>query len=293
MKTDATRDRHFRSAWHVNRPVFGAGLAALVVLAVLSLAGHYTDPAYSKTRGWRELAATITRLSAGLPPDAVAVVQNFPDPTLWYYYRGPIGHVVLPPAAHDEAGAEQEASRLAASGVRRAILPVQPAAWWDDRGIAEEALSRTWSRVAEATVSVWPVKVYARPPASLAPVNQPLRDGPTLAEAAVEPAQTVPGGLLTAYLRWTGDGTALDGSEKITLQLLNASGALAAQVDMPFASSDIGGPPVAYGILTPETVASGQYHVIAALYRPEQQGLTRLLTEDGRDHIPLATITIE
>jgi hypothetical protein len=287
-------ERHASGSWLARaRLIFGAGLAALVVLGVISLARHYADPAYSKTRGWRELAASITRLSAGLPPDAVIVAQNFPDPTLWYYYRGPVGHVMMPPAAHDETGADQEAARLAELGVRRVILPVQPAAWWDDRGIAEAALSRAWSRVAEETIGVWPVQVYAHSPVALAPVGQPFRDGPVLAEAAVEPTQTVAGGLITAYLRWTGNAATLDGSEKITLQLLDASGALAAQVDRPFAAADIGGLPATYGILAPETAAPGQYQVIAALYRPEPQGLTRLLTEDGRDHIPLATITIE
>jgi 4-amino-4-deoxy-L-arabinose transferase-like glycosyltransferase len=273
--------------------IFAASLVALVILGLLSLARHYTDPAYSKTRGWRELAATIIAMSAGLPAEAVAVAQNFPDPTLWYYYRGPATRAVLPPAAHDATGAETEAASLAASGVQRVILPDQPAAWWDDSGIAEAALDRAWSRVAETTVDAWPVKIYARPPAALTPINQGVRDGPVLAEASVEPARLPPGGLITVYLGWTGDAASLDGSEQITMQLLDASGNLVAQADRPFLAADIGGAPVAYGILVPQTVAPGPYQVIAALYRLEQGGFTRLLTAGGRDYIPLATVTIE
>ncbi len=89
-------------------PAVSALLAGVLIVGMsLSLVRAYSDPAYSKTRGWRELAAAITRLSAGLPPERVRVAQNFPDPTLWYYYRGPVEHLVLPPQANDAAGRAQ------------------------------------------------------------------------------------------------------------------------------------------------------------------------------------------
>ena len=80
--------------------------AILLVAALVSLGNYYVHPAYSKTRGWRELAATMTRLSGGIPTAEVRLIQNFPDPSLWYYYRGPVAHLVLPPAASDAAGAD-------------------------------------------------------------------------------------------------------------------------------------------------------------------------------------------
>ena len=132
---------------HFDRPiglaidgVFGLLSAMLVVGMLLSLNRSYHDPAYSKTRGWRDLATAIDRLSAGLPPDRVRVAQNFPDPTLWYYYRGPVDHLVLPPAANDGEAARHAAEVLAGQGVQRVILPVQPAANWDDSGLALMAL---------------------------------------------------------------------------------------------------------------------------------------------------------
>ena len=46
-------------------------LACILIAGMsLSLVRGYSDPAYSKTRGWRELAAAVTHLSAELPPAA-------------------------------------------------------------------------------------------------------------------------------------------------------------------------------------------------------------------------------
>ena len=53
-------------------------LAGLLIVGMsLSLVRAYSDPAYSKTRGWRELAAAITRLSAGLAARARACGTEF------------------------------------------------------------------------------------------------------------------------------------------------------------------------------------------------------------------------
>src|SRR5690606_32738225 len=50
---------------------FSPLLLTLPVLIGLlaALQHHYTDPAYSKSRGWRELAATLTRLTSALPAE--------------------------------------------------------------------------------------------------------------------------------------------------------------------------------------------------------------------------------
>ena len=72
--------------WQGVKVLGTAGLAVLVLGASISLYRYYTDPTYGKTLGWRELARAVDQLSAGLPADQVRVAQNFPDPTLWYYY---------------------------------------------------------------------------------------------------------------------------------------------------------------------------------------------------------------
>lgn len=71
-------------------------VSVIVVSNLFCLQKYYFDPAFSKTRGWRELAATLERWSRGLPAAKVRLVQNFPDPVLWYYYKGDVEHIVLP-----------------------------------------------------------------------------------------------------------------------------------------------------------------------------------------------------
>ena len=46
------------------------------------------------------------------------MAQNFPDPTLWYYYRGPVEHLVLPPQPNDAASARSAARTLASQGIQ-------------------------------------------------------------------------------------------------------------------------------------------------------------------------------
>ena len=101
-----------RLLWQGLKTLGIAGLTVLLFGASISLQRYYTDPAYSKTLGWRELARAVDHLAVGLPVDQVRVAENFPDPTLWYYYRGPVDHLVLPPAAGDQEGTEREVRGL-------------------------------------------------------------------------------------------------------------------------------------------------------------------------------------
>ncbi len=257
-------------------------LFVLLLGMVFSLDRHYADPAYSKTRGWRGLAATLRALSAGLPTEQVRIAQNFPDPTLWYYYTGPVEHIVLPPAAQDVAGAQTSVEQLAAAGVQRIILPVQPAPQWDDQAIAANALAARYSKVFEQTVGVWPVQIYALPPVNLMPINATFRNGITLASVAWQPLTLTPGGLLTVHLQWQGAAQELTGSEKIFLQLLTAAGQLVAQDDRPL---DLTAALATYGILLPADLPTGDYRLIAGLYDPDQAGMPRVLTLDGADAV--------
>lgn len=280
----------------LDRTLVVVAIAALLVLqagALRSLDRYYTDPAYSKTVGWRQLAAALEDLTAGLPADAVRIAQNFPDPTLWYYYRGPVPHVVLPPRALDAAAAGEEVARLAAAGVRRVILPVQPAAWWDDRGIAPVTLAAAYTLAGERQVAGWPVQVYVRPPEVMPAVAAIFTGGLTLAVAAVEPVAAQAGGLVAVHLRWQPGPEALPAGEKLTLQMLDAHDTVVAQTDQPLLASVIAARPASYGILLPEQgLAPGAYRLILALYNPELAGAPRLRTTEGADFVPLATVRI-
>lgn len=274
-------------------------LAALLAGMTLSLYRHYADPAYSKTRGWRELAAALERFSAGLPAEQVRIAQNFPDPTLWYYYRGAVEHIVLPPGPHDEAGARAAVDALAKAGVRRILLPLQPTANWDDRDLAVAALAQSpYDRVNEERVGVWPLLIYAGQPSSRVEteINALFENGFLLhGVSGLEGQRLVPGGLLTFVLvgmRPPGDVGAL----KLSVQLLNGEGALATQQDLPLAEWRRGDGRTltrSYGLRLPTELPPGGYRLIAVLYDPTIEGLPRIRTMDGAEMVELATVRIE
>jgi hypothetical protein len=262
-------------------------LALLLVGMTSSLSRHYSDPAYSKTRGWRDLATTLMRYTAAWPVDQVRLAQNYPDPTLWYYYRGPVEHLVLPPAAQDQAGAEREVASLVAQGVDRVVIPLQPAAGWDDTGIAPQALSQHYALVLETSVHGWPVQVYQRAAQAMQPLDVQFANGLDLAAAAISASNLAPGDVLPVSLLWHGAEAALSGDEKLTLQLLDQAGQVAAQLDQPFGVADLAGAPRLYGVPLPPDLAPGVYRLIVALYDPGQAGAPRLLTAAGADHVEL------
>ena len=296
---DAVRSVHGRPRAAARAWALATALLFAIVVAgmLLSLAGLYANPAYSKTRGWRELAAAFDRLAAGLPAEQVRVAQNYPDPTLWYYYRGPIDHTVLPPAPHDAAGAAQAASALAEAGVARVILPVQPAKNWDASGIAPAALGAVYDQVVEKQVGVWPVQVYAGQPlsATVLPLEVRFDNGVTLAGVGgLAETALPPGGMLAPKLFWTTGQKAM-ADVKVTVQLLDDQGRLVAQHDEALAAARPGNGMArvrSYGILLPEALAPGEYRLIVALYDGAQAKGARFLTEDGADAVELARVAV-
>jgi hypothetical protein len=273
-------------------------IALLLILTgmVLSLGRHYGDSAYSKTRGWRALATTLAQWSAGLPIERVRIAQNFPDPTLWYYYRGAVAHVVLPPGAQDEAGAQRVVQALRSAGVERVLLPLQPAPNWDDRGLAGGALASEYQLLYVASVGVWPVQLYVAPPTTLTPVDMQFQNGVRLAGVGTQPPRVTPGNVLAVYLDWQTDGAQVTRTEKVFVQLLDGTGQLVAQDDRPLTVAT-GQPtmptPALYGILLPTTLPLGDYQLIAGLYDPAQPEAPRVLTTAGVDHIVIRPITVE
>ncbi len=279
------------------RAVIVVGVWLVLVLGlVLSLQRHYSDPVYSKTRGWRTLAATLVQWSAGLPPEKVRLAQNFPDPTLWYYYRGDVTHLVLPPGAKDEAGARAAVQGLRTAGVERVLLPLQPAINWDDRGIAAGTLATAYQLLYEAPIGVWPVQLYVAPPTNLMPVDVAFQNGMKLVGIATQPATMTSGNVLAVALDWQGNGATLSGTEKVFVQLLNSAGQLVAQDDQPLSlptKQPIMSSLALYGILLPVTLPPGDYQLIAGLYDPAQPGAPRVLTTAGVDHTVIKTIPVE
>ncbi|MEJ5198443.1 MAG: hypothetical protein WHX53_05935 [Anaerolineae bacterium] len=132
------------------------------------------------------------------------------------------------------------------------------------------------------------MQVYERPPAGLSAREVAFAAGFRLKEAGV-PARRVQGGdLLSIYLRWEAAAGVLSGSEKLTLQLLDAQGRLVAQSDRPFTAADLSGQVTHDLLIVPRYLAPGAYRLILALYDPARPGAPRLPTADGADHIELA-----
>lgn len=287
--------------WNRRAPLQFTSVTLLVLMlmgAAIGLNRLYHDPAFSKTRGWRELAATLDAMAAGLPPEQVRIAQNFPDPTIWYYYRGPVAHVVLPPAPHDAAGATQTVDALATAGVRRVVLPVQPAPGWDDADIAHAALVDVFAPVLERTVGVWPVVVYAGAP-RLTP-EQPMDvrfvNGVTLRGAGDVPGTLTPGALLTPTLFWEIPAdTATPESLKVSAQLLGPDGGLVAQDDrplpLPVGASD-SGVRLSLVLALPTELAPGDYQLLAVLYDAGAADNARFATEAGADTVTLGQFSV-
>ena len=264
--------------------------ALLLVAALISLRSYYTDPQYSKTRGWRALAGEIRRLTGGLPAEQVRVVQNYPDPTLWYYYTGPADHLVLPPAAQDAAGAGREVAGLAERGLAWVIMPVYASDAWDPSGLASSALAQGFTLVDRRQVGVWPLEIYVRPdPAALQPLNTTFANGVTLRGAAVEPATAEPEDWSSCI--WPGPARpAPCGARRRSSSTWPARPA----GRLPRRTSRWGEPErqgiTSYPIPLPADAAGGQYQVVAGIYDPGRPGAPRINQTDGRDHVELGSV---
>ena len=269
-----------------------AALAAiLLLLSLLSARDYLFDPAYSKSRGWRELAAALGDLTAGFSPYDAWVVANAPDPTLWYYYPQQGTRWAIPPAARDDAGAAAVAGQLADADVERVVVPLSGNTDWDGDGIARTALAERFAILDTRDVGPWRVLVAEAAPATTKQIGVTFADGLRLESAAISPSTAAsPGGLLGIHLVWSAPGAGLPPGVKITCQLLDATGALAAQSDEPLVVTNGRS---THGLALPAGLASGPYRLIVALYDADAAGIPRLLTEDGRDAIELAELRVE
>ncbi len=139
------------------------GVALLLVPSAYSLYGHYYDRSYRKSPDWRGLAAHLeAHVEAG-----DVIVENYPDPTLSYYYRGPARRLVLPDrSAVDQVGAlavDRKATgetlrRLLAEHRRLWLLPQRSS--WDPEGFVESSLNRRARKVHEEHAAGFRLAVY-------------------------------------------------------------------------------------------------------------------------------------
>lgn len=283
-------------------------LTILILFMGIGLKNYYQDPIYSKTIGWRDLADAFERFSSGLSGSDVRLVENSPDPVLWYYYKGDVEHVVLPPAPRDIEGTARLLDDLA--DIERIVFVDQPAPHWDDRNIAQKALAERFALIHQENIGAWSVHVYGRPSSETSP-GGPARTFLDAVEYENElrfmggtflPTMIMAGGVLQIHLMWDDAEASLSGNEKVFLHLLDATGQIVAQQDRPLLLDSgnvdtLGADPTArrtttnYGILIPEAMSldapNGPYQLIMGLYAPTLEGASRILTTSGNDSIVL------
>lgn len=271
--------------------ISAAALALLVVAAnVYSLQNHYSG---SPSLGWRALAGTLDRWSAGLPAHEVRIAENFPDPTLSYYYKGDVQQFMIPPRPHDADGAAEVVDFQIRSDVFRIILPVSPAPNWDATGIAPNALAAGFQKVLQEQVGIFPVHLYARPdPQSWRKVGALFVNGVTLERAQLSPETLTAGGILVIHMDWKGNQATLTGGEKIFVHLLNEDGGILSQAD-PILQLNSAEGFTSLGLRLPATLPPGPLRLITGLYDASLEGAPKTVTEKGMDSVVLFEFEIE
>ena len=270
-------------------PIGRISAAALIILVVAAnvygLNNHYFN---TRSSGWRALAETLDNWSAGVPADDVRIAENFPDPTIAYYYRGDVQKFMLPPRPHDAEGAAQVVDSLIRSNVSRVILPVSPAPNWDATGIAPQALSAGFRKVFEEKVGYFWVHLYARPdPQGWRQLGAKFDNGVTLVGAQLSPQSIAAGGILVLHMDWRGNQAILTGGEKIFVHLINQSGGTLSQAD-PILQLNSADGFSSYSLRLPATLPPGPLRLIAGLYDVTLEGAPKVLTEDGMDSVVLS-----
>lgn len=222
---------------------------------------------------WQRLAAAVENMAGGLSAGQTAVVTNLPDSPLATSALVAKPVLVMPAAANDRASADTQAGALQDATIQRVVFVDQPSGWWDNEQITRSALSSRYAPVVDTQVAIWPVTVFERPPSDM-----PLADytfvgisdtGASsrlrLVQAAITAADNGPGGVVGVHLAWDVP-TPHTENLKITVQLLDESGQLAAQADQDFPALKAAGGVTSHGLVLPEGIPSGRYRLILALY---------------------------
>jgi 4-amino-4-deoxy-L-arabinose transferase-like glycosyltransferase len=259
------------------------GLAVLVIPTGLSLS-HYTfDPRYAKSPDWRGLAAY---LEAQARAEDV-IVQNYPDPTLEYYYRGSAQRLVLPDrSAVDQIG-DLPVDRAATGNTLQELLSEHQHLWllpqrsgWDPQGFVEGWLNRRARKVYEQQVAGFRLAVYER--AKVVPLSiQHLLDvrlgeGIGLLGYNLEPTAVRPGEAVRLTLYWQAQSP-MDTAYTVFTHLLDADGQIQAQQD---SQPQDGGFPTTdwlpgdiirdeYTLALPSDAPPGEYTLEVGMYRLE------------------------
>ena len=289
-----TADAEAESPTFLNRMRVGnmAVMSLLLVLVggnLFTLRNYHFEPAFSRSRGLRDLAAAIDHWSAGLNPAQVHILQSFPDPTFFlYYYKGEAADSVLPRHDEDLEDATVAVRQMRQSDIQRIILPVSLNDDQEAPNLARRAISGSYQLAGQEKVGPWLVELYSTPRhEDWRLFDLDFANGLVLERAQVNPAFPPAAGRLVVHMEWRGDLANLTGGEKVFLHLLDETGSLVAQWD-PELRMDRASHSTAVSMPIPSALPAGSLRLVAGLYDVTLEGAPRILTGSGEDSVQLA-----
>ncbi|MCL5995013.1 MAG: glycosyltransferase family 39 protein [Chloroflexi bacterium] len=265
----------------------------------LGIRGYYLNQRNSGS-AWRPLMTLVQRYSANVSPQQMRFAQNFPDPGIGFYYRGPSEQMTLPYRYGDLDGAMQVVRELVDNDVQRVILRMDVWNAWNggkDMDIAQTALSTAFTKVHEMFTGRWTLAIYSRiDPGQLTPYeigfsNGLVLDGATT-RSLTEMSAHVPGKILEVHLGWNSTAARLVGTEKLFIHVLDQNGQVPAQLDVPLLPQDIQVAVKTYGVPITDTLPAGTYRVKIGIYDPGQPGAPRLQTSDNSDGVDIESLVV-
>ncbi len=212
----------------------------LGVAMTVALTAYYTDPAHSRTIGYRDVAAYLAATTG--PNDLL--IDHFPDPVWDYYLRDSDLARSLQPARPGltPAATEEALNDLADAHNRLWFVPYRDSVWDPDNVVGRWLDYHT---LTEAEVTLDRHTLYAYRPlaatgAVMTPLDRQSDEAIELAAAYVtvdgrpvdlnQPVSIQPGSEIAVTLRWEALGSPEEDST-VFVHLLNSDGSLAAQHD--------------------------------------------------------------
>lgn len=295
-----------RRRWR--RGTAAAALLALSLVTAVSLRNYYFDPAYSRTIGYRSMAAQVaSQTEAG-----DLFLAHFPDPSLDYYLRDvPLPRRMQPATAEAPAPqTEQALAQLAADYERLWFVPYYNSVW--DR---EEVVPRwlEYHTLREQVTQHRKLTLAAYRPLHavndvVTPIGVSLNGSLRLQGAYVtvngvpvdlnQPVSISPGSAVDVTLVWQALQPIPD-HYTVFVHLLDENGALVAQHDgIPV----LGTRPTAtweanerlldwHPIAMPAEMTAGDGRIVVGLYQTET--LRRQTFANGQDAVPIATVRFQ
>lgn len=276
-----------------------ASIIILLGVSAVSLRNYYFDPAYSRTRGYRAIAAHIA--AAASPNDLF--LAHFPDPSLDYYLRDVSLSRTMQPARSGETAVETEAAlaQLTDSYDRIWFVPAHNSVW-DPEDVVPHWLE--FHTLHEQRLRFDHLELLAyRPPSQIdavtTPVNAVLENGITLHSLLVtvdgrpvavnQPVAIVPEATIEVTLIWQAPQPIAQ-DYTVFVHFLAADGRLVAQHDgVPAAGTR---PTTTWpaGDLVLDwhelgVVGGGNGRVVVGMY--DNQTLTRQQFANGQDAYPI------